>query len=101
MSTSWVPVEACTIPTADQPLRVAEFDDLFATALRDVERREPGWLRLRLDPGSEERARDLVARETACCSFFTFDVHHESDLVVDVRVPDARVDVLDALQARL
>jgi hypothetical protein len=29
---TWVP-EACTLPTVDQPLRAAEFDDLFATAL--------------------------------------------------------------------
>jgi hypothetical protein len=34
----WAPVDACTLPTADQPLRVAEWDDLFATSLRAVER---------------------------------------------------------------
>lgn len=28
----WVPVEACTLPTAEQPLRLAEFADLFAAA---------------------------------------------------------------------
>ena len=28
--TSWVP-EACTLPTVEQPVRVAEFDELFAT----------------------------------------------------------------------
>jgi hypothetical protein len=35
--TRWVP-EACTLPTVEQPLRVAEFDDLFATALRGIAR---------------------------------------------------------------
>ena len=34
---TWVP-EACTLPTVDQPLRVAEFDELFATAVRPAER---------------------------------------------------------------
>ena len=34
---AWVP-EACTLPTVEQPLRVAEFDELFATAVRPVER---------------------------------------------------------------
>jgi hypothetical protein len=29
---AWVP-QACTLATADQPLRQAEFDALFATAL--------------------------------------------------------------------
>jgi hypothetical protein len=33
----WVP-EACTLPTVEQPFRVAEFDDLFAVALCDVRR---------------------------------------------------------------
>ena len=27
---AWVP-EACTLPTVEQPVRVAEFDELFAT----------------------------------------------------------------------
>jgi hypothetical protein len=30
----WADVEACAIPTADRPLRVAVFDDLFTTATR-------------------------------------------------------------------
>ncbi|WP_245718914.1 hypothetical protein [Micromonospora rhizosphaerae] len=36
----WVP-EACTLPTAERPLRVAEFDELFATALRGQTRLSP------------------------------------------------------------
>ncbi|MEV6153769.1 hypothetical protein AB0L53_25835 [Nonomuraea sp. NPDC052129] len=31
----WVPSE-CTLPTAEQPLRVAEFDALFAEVVRAV-----------------------------------------------------------------
>ena len=31
--------DACTLPTAERPLRLAEFDELFATAVRRVERR--------------------------------------------------------------
>ncbi|MEV4838269.1 hypothetical protein AB0K05_27425 [Nonomuraea sp. NPDC049486] len=34
---AWVP-SACTLPTAEQPLRVAEFDALFADAVRAVAR---------------------------------------------------------------
>lgn len=98
--TSWVPTDACTLPTAEQPLRVAEFDALFAAALRRLERREPGWLRLVLapDPHVEASARELIARESSCCSFFDFEltaVH--GGLLLDVRVPDTRVEVLDGI----
>jgi hypothetical protein len=34
----WTP-DACTLPTADRPLRVAEFDELFAFVVR-AERRD-------------------------------------------------------------
>jgi thioredoxin len=99
---AWVPADACTLPTADRPTRLAEFDGLFAS-LRGLRREEPGWLRLRLDDveGVEEQARDLTARESSCCSFFDFYVHHEvGEVVVDVRVPESRVVVLDGLTAQ-
>jgi thioredoxin len=100
---AWVPVDACTLPTAEQPLRAAEFDALFATALRGVERREPGWLRLHLDAGAgvEARTRDLTARESSCCSFFDFQLTTaEGGLTLDVWVPEGRIEVLDGI-ARL
>lgn len=88
---------------AEQPLRVAEFDELFADALRGAERFEPGWLRLRLAPGAETaaRTRELLARESRCCTFFTFDVTAtDGVLLVDVRVPAAHTAVLDGLERR-
>jgi len=36
----WVPPSG-TLPTADQPSRVAESDDLFASAVRGVDRLDP------------------------------------------------------------
>jgi len=93
----WVP-EACTLPTVERPLRLAEFDDLFATALRDQQRPTPTRLRWRLDPAAEEIARDLTAREAACCSFFSFTITPAGDqLDVEIQVPPAYVPVLDAL----
>jgi hypothetical protein len=96
----WVP-EACTLPTVERPLRRDEFDSLFAAALTAQERPSPTALRWTLDPAAEATARDLVEREVACCSFFTFDftVAHNS-LQVEVQVPLAQVKVLDALAAR-
>jgi hypothetical protein len=93
--------EACTLPTAQRPLRLAEFEELFATALRAQERLSPTWLRWRLDPAAEPFARDLTARESECCSFFTFRFTSAGGaLHLDVRVPQAQVAVLDALAGR-
>jgi hypothetical protein len=96
----WVP-QACTLPTVDQPLRLKEFDDLFATSLRGLSRVSPTMLRWSLDPAVEEVARDLTARESQCCSFFHFDFASVGDdLIVEVEVPAEQVAVLDALATR-
>lgn len=98
--TVWVP-PACTLPTVEQPLRLAEFDDLFATVLREQERVTATRLRWQLDPAAGERARDLAARESSCCSFFTFAFTTDGDVLqVDVDVPEQQVAVLDALGER-
>jgi hypothetical protein len=96
----WAP-QSCTLAGADLTLRVAEFDDLFATALRDFDRLGRLRLRLVLDPSAEPATRDLLARESECCSFFTFTLSSGDDsLAVDVEVPPSRADVLDALAVR-
>jgi hypothetical protein len=89
----------CTLPTAERPLRLAEFDDLLGRVL-GVERPEPLRLRLRLPGGLEPRIRDLTERESRCCSFFEFSlVRHGEAVLLDIAVPRARVDVLDGLNA--
>lgn len=116
----WAPAE-CVLPTGERPLRVAEFDALFASALGGLERVSPTHLRLVLRSDAqtdeanragqvdqanrvdrvEEVARDLAARETACCSFFAFTFTRERDaLVLDVEVPVAHSGVLDGLAVR-
>src|SRR3954469_5815614 len=93
----WVP-EACTLPTAERPLRLEEFDVLFATALRGQQRLSPTMLRWRLAPTAAPTVLDLTARETECCSFIAFAMTANDEAVsVDVKVPAAHVDVLDAL----
>lgn len=49
---AWVP-QACTLPTAERPLRVAEFDELFASSLRGLDRWAPTGLRIDLEPTPE------------------------------------------------
>jgi hypothetical protein len=96
----WVP-RACTLPTVERPLRLAEFDDLFASALLGQQRLSPTVLRWRLAPSAEPVARDLTDRESACCAFFAFTFTPDGDAVrVDVAVPAAHVEVLDALARR-
>lgn len=102
---AWV-TESCTLPTLERPLRIAEFDDLFATALRRQERISPTRLRWVLDPSAEAAARDLTGREASCCSFFTFTVTcltstaGEQVVEIAVEVPPAQADVLEALEQR-
>lgn len=98
----WAP-SACTLPTAEQPLRLAEFDALFAGVVQAVTR--PDHTRLRLDlvfsPGNAARAAELTARENGCCSFFTFTLTIAGGgLALDVTVPPEHIEVLDALQGR-
>lgn len=98
----WTP-PACTLPTEERPLRVAEFDQLFATALHGVRRTDPTGLVLEFaaDPAQVASARDLIRRETECCSFFTFTVEDVSPLLrVRVEVPPAHTEVLAALGER-
>lgn len=95
--------QACTLPTAEQPLRVAEFDEVFASAVRGAERDGPSRLRLDLDPvsGMAGRVAELAAAETGCCSFFTFTLTVAGgSLVLEITVPLDQGGVLDALAAR-
>jgi hypothetical protein len=103
MSTTNWSTEACTLPTAEQPLRVAEFDALFAEHLKDATRVNPTTLDLTLAAEARATAADLTARETECCSFFHFELTplDNDQLRLRVGVPRAHVGVLDALSARL
>ena len=111
----WVSVVACTLPTAEQPLRMAEFDHLFAASLRAVERPSGVATRARLlltgDEGLRGRVQRLVDAETSCCSFFTFVLEalpgdaavegvQVTSLALDIEVPAAHADVLAGLVAR-
>jgi hypothetical protein len=102
----WVP-QACTLPTVERPLRLAEFDDLFATAVRGVDALDRTHARMRLvgPAGLEARVRDLTARESECCSFFAFTITPQpavdgEAMVLDVEVAPAHADVLESLAQR-
>jgi hypothetical protein len=99
---AWVP-EACTLPTIEQPLRIAAFDGLFADAVRGVERIAANRLHLELrpSPAAAGRAAELASAETGCCSFFTFVLTLTGGSAgLDIVVPAAQTAVLDALAER-
>jgi len=98
----WAP-DACTLPTAERPLRAAEFDELFATSVRRVVRSTSTSLHLGLEATAEvaARAADLTVRETGCCSFFTFVLTATGgELSLGIEVPEHQFAVLDAIEAR-
>jgi hypothetical protein len=101
---SFIVPDACALPTVEQPLRLAEFDALFATAVRHVDTLSPTHARLHLTgpAGLEVTVRDLTARETECCSFFTFTTTRQSAddgeaVTLDIEVPAQYADVLASL----
>ncbi|MGW5001587.1 hypothetical protein ACWEP8_28400 [Streptomyces hydrogenans] len=100
---AWVP-RSCTLPSGERPLRVAEWDALLSERLTSLSR--PQSLRIRLSlavgEGVEERVRDLVARESGCCSFFTFTTTTDQDLIdLEISVDRAHEAILDGLAARI
>jgi hypothetical protein len=100
----WAATEACTLPTAERPFRLTEFDDLFAATLHSIERSGDTRARLVLagDAALAERTQRLAEAESSCCSFFTFGVTpvDQGRVALDVEVPAAYVDVLAGLLAR-
>ncbi|OFB36640.1 hypothetical protein BA059_22815 [Mycolicibacterium sp. (ex Dasyatis americana)] len=94
--------ESCSLPTGEQPARVAEFDRLFADSVLRSARLSATRLALVLPSAAEATARDLADREAGCCSFFTFDFAGAgTDVVMSISVPHAQVEVLDALADRV
>lgn len=94
--------DACTMPTTDRPLRLAEFDALFAEAVRSVAY-EGNLVRLHLSgpAGLRDRVRDLAERETACCSFFSFVIDGEpDDLMLEISAPPEQRNILKGLARR-
>jgi hypothetical protein len=95
----WAP-DSCTLPTAERPLRAADFDAVFAATVRDLERVGPTRLRLDLEPSPQAAARvaELAAAETGCCSFFTFALTATGGaLTLDITVPQQYAPLLAAL----
>jgi hypothetical protein len=98
----WCAPDACSLPIADQPARVGEWDALFQTAVREIET-GPGGVRFLLDRSRATVAAvaDLADRESQCCALFTFGVAVASDaLALSVDADPEHAEVVQALAAR-
>jgi hypothetical protein len=72
----------CTLTDDDARDRVDEYARLLAAAYTGRERTATGMIwTLRAAPGVAEWARDLAARERACCAFLTIAVTVADDRV--------------------
>ncbi|MFI6320214.1 hypothetical protein ACIBG8_21960 [Nonomuraea sp. NPDC050556] len=88
---------ACTLPSAERPTRVAEFETLFGQATGAEHR--PGGLRLVFGVELAAKVADLAARESGCCSFFTFTMKITGEeLSLDIAGPE---DIVAALAAKV
>jgi hypothetical protein len=72
---------ACTLTADDAQARFAEYARLFAAAYAGRERTATG-MRWPLQPGVAQWARDLAARERACCAFLAITVTEVGDRVL-------------------
>lgn len=76
-ATAALPAVVCDMTDAPDTgeQRLAEYARLFAEAFVSRERTPAGFRwRLRADAGIEAWARDLAAREMACCAFLTITI---------------------------
>jgi len=90
----------CTLSPAQQPVRAAEWSDLFGAAVLNIRRVSSAAALLELwpDPLVAAQVADLAAREARCCSFFTFNqTVSGGKLTLEIGVPSEQVATLDAL----
>jgi hypothetical protein len=90
---------ACTLSPEARFARRATIAQLATDALVARERTDDGArVRLTDRPDVERRARELIAAESACCPFLTFDLQKQDDeLVLTVAGPPDAQPVIDEL----
>ena len=94
--------ESCSLSLAERPLRVAEFGRMFAESALRTSRAATTRLDVVIRSAAVPTARDLAARESQCCSFFTFEFEPmDPDVVMRISVPEPYVDVLDGIEAQV
>ena len=103
----WIVEDFCTLPVAAQPFRLMEFEELFRSQTRPPRRIDAHRVEFTFANANDLYAHvsDLVARESACCSFFEFTINEDASadqdhLILQIGVPANRDEVLEALAER-
>lgn len=90
---------ACTLSAGDFKERVVGIRDLARRSLLSS-RRERLRLHLTYGPEARNAVRDLVARESECCAFLSFDLRHDDrEVSLTVTAPVAAAAAADELFA--
>jgi hypothetical protein len=92
---------ACTLSPDGLTARLALIDALAGDGLLQRTPTDAGVrVRLRDTPDIEQRVRELVAAESACCAFLDFHLGREDGvLVLDISGPDDARPVVEMLFA--
>lgn len=92
-------VIACTLGAGDLKQRVADIRDLARWSLRTSERQGLA-LRLTYDRDAMAEVEDVVAKESECCSFLTFDLDQDGQVVrLTITAPASAADAAGQLFA--
>lgn len=78
---------ACSLSSDELPERLAELEALGREALLSVS--SNGALRFRADAATRERLEAVIAAESRCCSFLSFDLNErKGELVLTIGAPE-------------
>jgi hypothetical protein len=93
---SYLPI-ACTLTPDGMSARLALIDTLAADGLLDRTPIEAGLrVRLRDTPEIEQRTRELVTAESACCAFLDFDLRrNDGVLALEISGPAHALPVIE------
>jgi hypothetical protein len=81
------PVIACSLSGEDLPQRLAELRALGRDALMSVS--AEGVLRFRADERTRARLEAIIAAESSCCPFLSFELReHTGALLLTIAAPD-------------
>lgn len=87
---------ACSLSAEELPARLAEIRAIGADALLGVD--GSGALRFRNDQATHRRLQSIVAAESECCSFLTFELKAVGDeLELRVTAPEGAEALADDL----
>jgi hypothetical protein len=81
------PVIACALSSDELPERLADVRAIGRDALLSVS--AEGVLRFRVDEGTRARLEAIIAAESSCCPFLSFDLREQGGaLLLTIGAPD-------------